>query len=57
MITSVPEFWLVENKAIKNILFFQLKGFIRYPITIYNKVIQILLIYILPYAFINYFPA
>lgn len=57
IITSVPAFWLVENKAIKNILFFQLKSFIRYPITIYNKFIQILLTYILPYAFINFFPA
>ena len=57
IITAVPAFWVVENSGLRNIFFFKAKDFIRYPISIYNKVIQFLLTFILPYAFINFFPA
>ncbi|MGQ4668468.1 ABC transporter permease [Metabacillus halosaccharovorans] len=57
IITSVPSFWVVENRGLKQILFFQAKGFIKYPITIFNTPIQIFLTLILPYAFINFYPA
>ncbi|WP_117161176.1 ABC transporter permease [Paraliobacillus sp. X-1268] len=57
IITSVPSFWFVENKGLKEILFSQAKGFIRYPITIFNTPIQIILTLIIPYAFINFYPA
>lgn len=57
LICSVPTFWLVKNDALVRILFWNVKGFVQYPISIYSKGIQILLTFILPYAFISYYPA
>lgn len=57
IMTSLPSFWIVETSGLREILFFEIKGFIRYPITIYNKAIQFILTFILPYAFINFYPA
>ncbi|MGG4144243.1 ABC-2 family transporter protein [Paenibacillus algorifonticola] len=55
--TSVPSFWIIETQGLREVLFFQIKNFIRYPITIYNKAVQVILTFILPYAFINFYPA
>jgi ABC-2 type transport system permease protein len=57
LICSVPTFWMVKNNSITNILFFNIKEFIQYPISIYSKVVQFILTFILPYAFISYYPA
>lgn len=57
LIISIPSFWFIENTGLREVLFFNMRRFISYPITIYDKFIQILLTYILPYAFINFFPA
>lgn len=57
LLTSVPAFWIVENRGLRDILFFQVKNFIRYPISIYSGFIQIVLTLILPYAFLNFYPA
>lgn len=40
-----------------SLLFGSMSNFINYPITIFNKAIQVVLTLILPYAFINFFPA
>lgn len=55
--TSVPSFWLIKNNSIRSVLMYDMKEFIRYPISIYSKFLQILLTVILPYAFINFYPA
>lgn len=55
--TSVPSFWLIRNNSIRSILMYDMKEFIRYPISIYGKFLQILLTVFLPYAFINFYPA
>ena len=57
IITSVPSFWIIDSSAMSNIFFGNLKNFIDYPLSIYNKSIQILLTIILPYAFVNFYPA
>lgn len=57
ILTSVPSFWVVENSGLRGLLFFQAKAFIRYPISIFKAPIQIILTLILPYAFINFYPA
>lgn len=53
---SVPAFWMVRNSAIKNLVF-DMKHFVEYPITIFNKSIQFILTFVLPFAFITFFPA
>lgn len=55
--TAVPSFWLVETNGLQSLAFFQLRNFVRYPISVYNKWIQIILTFIFPYAFINFYPA
>ncbi|NJD02200.1 MAG: ABC transporter permease [Ruminiclostridium sp.] len=55
--TSVPSFWMVQNNFLMETIMYDLKYFIRYPISIYNKFIQIILTFIIPYAFINFYPA
>ena len=38
-------------------LFFRLKEFISYPLPIFGSFIQILLTFVVPFAFVNYYPA
>ncbi|WP_051287492.1 ABC transporter permease [Paenibacillus taiwanensis] len=38
-------------------LYFKIKDFISYPISVYVSVIQVFLTWVLPLAFINYYPA
>lgn len=57
LITTIPAFWLIENRQLMSLFYGNLTRFLQYPITIYHKGIQILLTFILPYAFINFYPA
>jgi ABC-2 type transport system permease protein len=57
LFTAVPSFWLIQNNSVMKTLFYDVKEFIQYPISLYSKAIQILLTFILPYAFINFYPA
>jgi ABC-2 type transport system permease protein len=38
-------------------LFFKLKDFISYPLPVFGTFIQLLLTFVIPFAFINYYPA
>ncbi|MBF0787086.1 MULTISPECIES: ABC transporter permease [unclassified Streptococcus] len=49
-------FWIVESFPI-TVGIFSLNQMAQYPINIYPMAIQILLIFIFPYAFTSYFPA
>ncbi len=50
-------FWIKKSMSLANVLYYTLKEFINYPITIFGNVIKFILTYILPWAFINYYPA
>ncbi|WP_127530183.1 ABC transporter permease [Paenibacillus kobensis] len=50
-------FWTTKSNEIQNILFYQTRGFIAYPISIYPKVIKVILTMVIPLAFVNYYPA
>ncbi|MBW4082728.1 ABC-2 family transporter protein [Paenibacillus sp. S150] len=50
-------FWFVKSSAVLELAIYDLRSFLNYPITIYQKWIQILLTFFLPFAFINFFPA
>mgnify|MGYP000863678573 CR=1 FL=1 len=56
LFVAVPSFWIVKNDAISRLLWSG-REFIKYPISIYNKIIQVILTFILPFAFINFYPA
>ncbi|WP_173275134.1 ABC transporter permease [Paenibacillus sp. NEAU-GSW1] len=50
-------FWTTKSSEIQNLLFYQMRGFIAYPISIYPTLIRYLLTYILPFAFVSFYPA
>lgn len=50
-------FYFVETNSIRSIFYWNMRKFAGYPISIYHKVIQVILIYVVPFAFVNYFPA
>lgn len=57
IIFSSLSFYFVETNSIREIFYWNMRKFAGYPISIYNKLIQFLMIYIIPFAFVNYFPA
>lgn len=50
-------FYFTEVNSIREIFYWNMRKFAGYPISIYNKIIQALMIYVIPFAFVNYFPA
>ncbi len=57
MVTTIPSFWLVKSDSLYRLFFANLTGFLQYPLSIYNRSIQVVLTFVLPYAFINFYPA
>lgn len=57
LLSAIPSFWMVKNDSLSKLLQGDLKSFIRYPISIYHKPVQFFLTFIIPYAFINFYPA
>jgi ABC-2 type transport system permease protein len=57
LIPAALTFWTTKSGEIQNLIFYQMRGFIAYPISIYPKVIQYLLTFVIPLAFVNYYPA
>lgn len=50
-------FYLLETGSLKELLYWNMRRFAGYPISIFHKVIQICMIYLIPFAFVNYFPS
>ncbi len=57
IIFSSLNFYFTEVNSIRAILYWRMRKFAGYPISIFNKVIQAIMIYVVPLAFVNYFPA
>lgn len=57
ILSSVGSFFMINDNPIIDFFLFGMKDFIDYPITIFPKFIQIILTFILPFAFINFYPA
>lgn len=57
IIFSAASFYFVEVNSIMEIFYWNMRKFAGYPISIYSKLIQALMIYVIPFAFVNYFPA
>ncbi|HYH02307.1 MAG TPA: ABC-2 family transporter protein [Bacillota bacterium] len=57
MLFSCFSFWTVKTGNLRGFFFFNARKFAGYPLSIFPGFIQTLLIYIMPFAFVNYFPA
>ena len=49
--------YLLETGSLKELFYWNMRKFAGYPISIFHKVIQAGMIYVVPFAFVNYFPA
>ncbi len=54
---SVMSFFTVNGNPVLDFLLFKIKKFTNYPITVFPYGIQFILTFLLPYAFINFYPA
>jgi ABC-2 type transport system permease protein len=50
-------FYLIKTDNLREMFYWNMRKFAGYPISIYHKFIQWILIFIVPFAFVNYFPA
>lgn len=49
-------FFIMKVGNLRNVLYYDTRLFAGYPISIYPKPLQILMMYIVPFAFVNFFP-
>jgi ABC-2 type transport system permease protein len=52
----VPSFWMIKSSSLSGFLW-AFREYVQYPLSIYNKTVQILLTLIIPYGFISFYPA
>ena len=46
----------MKSGALIDLLFYDLRNMTNYPLALYPKVLRIFLTFVLPWAFINYYP-
>ena len=57
LLLAALNIYLLQTDSLKEMLYWNMRKFAGYPISIFGKVIQTLMIYVMPFAFVNYFPA
>ncbi len=55
-ISSVA-FWTTRSERLYWVIMWPLKSLMNYPLSIYPRLVQLLVVFILPFAFVNYLPA
>jgi ABC-2 type transport system permease protein len=50
-------FWFTRTRDIGDIFYYSLRGMVNYPLNMFPTLIQLGLTFVLPWAFINYYPA
>ncbi len=56
LITSVSAFWIMDSIAVTQVIF-NLHEFAKYPLSIYNRGIGVLLTWVIPYGLASFYPA
>ncbi len=57
LMVATVSFWFVRVDTLRWVVMSLEQEFTRYPVSIYTRGVRILMAYVLPYAFMNYFPA
>jgi ABC-2 type transport system permease protein len=57
LLISTVAFWFIRVDALRWIVLQLEQEFTRYPLTIYSRGVRLLLAFVFPFAFMNYFPA
>lgn len=50
-------FYFVKTNYVKSIMYYTLRQIAGYPISLFPRILQIIMICVVPFAFVNYFPA
>lgn len=56
VIISSLSFWIIKTNTLFEIVIYNVRNFVNYPLSIYNILIRGLLTFVIPYAFVNYYP-
>jgi len=57
VLISAIAFWTTRSERVFWVVMFPLRNAINYPLAIFPRVIQMIVTFILPFAFVNYLPA
>jgi viologen exporter family transport system permease protein len=57
LVIATLSFWVVRLDALRWVVMSLENDFTRFPLTMYNRAVRIILGYVFPFAFMNYFPA
>lgn len=57
LLLSCSSFWLVKIDELMGLMYWNTRKFAGYPISIYPGFIQKILMFVVPFGFVNYFPA
>ncbi len=55
--TGSLSFWIINVRPIQSTFVYDIREAVNYPVSIYGKAITVLLTFIIPYAFISFYPA
>lgn len=57
LMVATLSFWVIRLDTLRWVIMSLENDFTRYPLSIYNRPVRIMLGYVFPFAFMNYFPA
>ena len=57
LLLSCSSFWLIKIDELMRMMYWNTRKFAGYPISIYPRFIQNILMFVVPFAFVNYFPS
>ena len=57
LLLATLNIYLLETNSLKEVFYWNMRKFAGYPVSIFHKAIQVCMIYVVPFAFVNYFPA
>jgi ABC-2 type transport system permease protein len=57
LVVATLSFWVIRLDALRWVVMSLENDFTRFPLSMYNRAVRIILGYVFPFAFMNYFPA
>ncbi|SHI22282.1 ABC transporter permease [Desulfosporosinus lacus] len=57
IVISAMAFWTTRSERLYWVIMWPAKSLMNYPLSIYPRVVQVLVTFVLPFAFVNYLPA
>lgn len=57
VIIAALAFWTTKSQQLYWVVIYPSRNLINYPLAIYPKILRMIFVFVIPFAFINYFPA